>query len=315
MLEFVDHRWVMNEKYKRQQAIPELEYHVGGACVHYGKISPGCRQCFTQETGGGIQVGMECMYKCPMCYYDRKRNDGWQTQKDIDNKLSDFFYESLDPNWKPISYSYQSSGETLMYVNQLERFALLLNKVDKTNDVNIYHHLYTNGILADKHMLKKLKNMNVHELRFHLSASGFSPVVISNMYTAAKMGFFVAVEEPSWPPHKKKIIEHLSVFEDIGVKHVNIVEVQITKNNFSDIEKAYSDGKYYKLGLIHLYDGGLVYDIIEETIKKGYHFSVLDCNSAIECYRHIKTSKNHKFDISLVKGMCADWDYGNNKIS
>ena len=33
---------------------------------------------------------------------------------------------------------------------------------------------------------------------------------------------------------------------------------------------------------MHLYDEGLVYDLMEEVVAKGYSFSVLDCNSFVK---------------------------------
>lgn len=310
---FVDHRIIFEEKIKRQKSIPQLEYHAGGACIHIGKISPGCRHCFTQEDGGGIQIGQNCQFKCPMCYYSRDRKDDTRELDSIKKKLSDYFYMSFKETYKPVALSLQSSGETLNYLNDLEMFMLIINKLKADRGINTYHHVYTNGVLCNEDNLKRLYDMGVHELRFHISASDFSKVVIENMYTAAKMGFFVSVEEPSWPKHKKKLIEHLPIFQDIGLKHLNLVEVQITKHNFNDIDKEYPKGRFYKDALIHLYDEGMVYDIIEEVIEKGYSYSVLDCNSWIERYRQLKTSKSVWFDMKLIDGMCAEWDYGDIK--
>jgi len=257
-----------------------------------------------------------------MCYYSRNRKDDEREVDYIRKLLSDFFYKSFDPNYKPVALSLQSSGETLLYINDLEMFMMILNKMKSDRNINTYHHLYTNGVLATKDNLKRLKDMGIHELRFHISASGFSKLVIENMYEASKMGFFVSVEEPSWPKHKKQLMDHLPIFEDIGLKHLNMVEVQVTKYNFNDIDKEYPNGRFYDIdkeypngrfykdALLHLYDEGLVYDIIEEVIKKGYPYSVLDCNSWIERYRHVKTSKNTWFDMKLIDGMCADWNYG-----
>lgn len=308
-MKLVNYQDIQMEKLERQKKIKELEFHANGHCVHYGKISPGCRRCFTNEQGSGIQIGTQCMSKCPYCYYDPHRAE--EPQSGINSKLADFFYMSMDENWNPTIFSYQSSGETLMYIDDLEKFGIILDQTAARSGINQYRFLYTNGILANREMLERVKeNLGVHEIRFHLSASDFDPKILDHMRIAAEMGFFVTVEEPSWPHHRKQLFELLPIFEEIGVKHLDIVEVQITPHNYPMIEKYYpgNTARIFKDHFYHLYDEGLVYDIIEEVIKKGYSFSVIDCNSAVERSRHGKESR-FLFDPSTMNGACADWKY------
>jgi len=305
---------VMEEKHKRQKAIKEIEYHAGGNCVHIGKISPGCRDCFTGdlEKGGGIQVGSKCMAKCPMCYYPADRPE--ETHESVCNKLADWFYYSNVNNAPVISMSFQSSGETLLYTDELSNFAVLFQKMNRERDITTYHHLYTNGILANEEMLKTLQTMGIHELRFHVTASKYtnSPAknkkkVFENMYQAAKMGFTVTVEEPSYPKNKADIFEILPILADCGGKHLDMVENQLTVDNIKAL-KQQSNFRYYKDYFYHMYDEGLVYDVMEEVIAKGYGYSVLDCNSGVERCRHGKT-QNVLFDMKSIDGMCDDFDY------
>jgi len=299
---FSDYRVIMQEKFERQNSIKELEYHAAGACVHIGPVSPGCRVCFTGEE---FQIGTKCQFKCPMCYYDRKKNDSG-VRKDVATRLTDHFYNGLfaDQN-KLVGISFQSSGETLYYMNDIHNFCTINKRIENIRNVAIYQFLYTNGVLANKINLKLLWDMNIDEIRFHVSASDFSKTVIDNMYEAAKMGFTVTVEEPSWPAHKKKLIEFLPTMKDIGVSHLDIVEVQVTEWNKSDIDAVYPKGRYYKDAFYHMYDEGMVYDIIEEVIAKGYSFSVLDCNSWVERHRQVVIFNEALFDLNSVDGMCA----------
>lgn len=309
---YTNHREIIRKKINRQKSIKELEYHAHGDCVHIGEISPGCRECFSNESHIGFQIGFECQFKCSMCYYDRDKND--VRDKKIEKTaemLTDHFHHSLFKN-DLMGVSFQSSGETLLYLDDIYNFAVINKKIERDNNIKIYQFLYTNGILATRDVLKKLKDMNIHELRFHVSASNFSKKVVDNMYEAAKMGFTVSVEEPSWPIHKEKLFDFLPVMEDIGVRHFNLIEIEVTKWNKDVINKLCPTGKLYKDALYHLYDEGLVYDIIEEVIKKKYSFSVLDCNSWVEHYRHVKDDFGKDlFDLNSVRGMCASFDYGN----
>ncbi len=316
----VPYQEVLKEKLDRQEKLLEkgAEKHADGHCFHLGKISPGCRRCFTSEVGAGIQIGNLCMYKCSYCYYDPERKEQPQTQ--IDDFLSNFFYNSLDPNnrYKGTIFAFQSSGETLIYIDQLEKFALILDQISQKTKINHYRFLYTNGVLAKGDILKRMQeNLGVNEIRFHLSASNFSKEVYNNMEEAAKMGFFITVEEPSYPLHREKLFEMLPILDSVGGKHLDMVEVQISDHNYKGIGKDYPEDKWrvFKDYFYHFYDEGLVYDIMEEVIDKKYGFSVIDCNSAVERCRQAKANQPFRPRIQDLKGMCADWDYGFEELN
>lgn len=300
---------VMEMKYANRKTIKGLEYHADGACVHLGKISPGCRICFTGELGGGVQIGQECNCNCSVCYYDRDRLDNWERPGRDYDILSDFFRNSFEPNFKPYTYAFQSSGETLMYIDRLLPFGPVFRKIEKDRNIKIYHYVYSNGTLIDEEMLDKLVALQVKEIRFHCSASNWSKKVLRNMEMTAKRGITLSVEEPSYPLERKNILKHLPIFNDLGVKHLNLVEVQITQHNKPDIEKEYPDARIYKDHFYHLYDEGLVYEVMREVVDKGYGYSVLDCNSCVETYRQTK-NQSLGFNMDTIKGMCADFDHG-----
>lgn len=299
---------IYEEKLKRQKEIKGLEFHASGHCVHLGKISPGCRRCFTGEEGSGIQVGTQCMCDCPYCYYDPNRRE--ESRTSMDNRITEFFRNSLDLKWKPIVFALQSAGETLFYIDELEKITLILDQVGKNSGINQYRYVYTNGILANEPMLKRLEEMKVKEIRFHLSASNFSEEVYKNMETASKMGFTITVEEPSWPKHRKQLFDMLPRLEAVGGKHLDIVEVQLNRNNYKSVELEYpgNSARAFKDFYYHLYDEGLVYDIMEEVIQKNYHFSVMDCNSSVERCRH-GDDGHILFDFEEINGAFDKWDY------
>ena len=315
-MKVLNYQDVLTEKFKRRKDISEIEYHVNGQCVHIGKISPGCRICFTNESGGGVQVGQGCNANCPMCYYDRKRNDSLEPKTKIDNRLADLFYNIRQDNFKPICMAYQSTGETAIYHHYIEQFALLYRQNCKDKNINTYHHYYTNGIFCDEEMLKRMKDVSIHEIRFHITASNYTKEgkrnvdkVLKHMEIAKNMGFVVSVEEPSWPLHKKQLTKLMKQFNDIGVSHFNIVEVQVTEHNKDNIIRVYPEASIWKDYYWHLYDNGLVYDLMEEKVKNGYTFSMLDCNSGVERFRHGKFQQTVHFDYSSISGMCSDFDY------
>jgi pyruvate formate-lyase activating enzyme-like uncharacterized protein len=303
---------IMKEKFARQEKLLKMgaECHSNGHAFHYGKISPGCRMCFTGEQGSGIQIGTKCMCNCPYCYYPVDRAES--TPDEINRLLSDWFYMSQDTsNFKPTTFSFQSAGETVAYLDELEKFNVIIDNICKKNNINPYKFVYTNGILCNEERLKQMKEMGVDELRFHVSASNFSKQVFNNMEKAADMGFRITIEEPAWILNKDKLMESLHILNDVGGKHLDIVEVQITPFNRDAIMQYYKGDEYkaYKDYYYHLYDNGMVYDIMEEVIDKKYGFSVMDCNSAVERCRHAD-DQNVLFNWDTIDGLCDNWDYG-----
>lgn len=314
-MKIVSYQEIYEEKLKRRKAIKELEYHAHGHCIHVGPISPGCRVCFTGEcekiipgmwVGGGIQIGNECMYKCPYCYYDTQRKDSQNFGMEVNEKIADVFFKILHENYKPLSMSYQSSGETLLYMDELEQIAYLLKRNAKQKNINTYFFLYTNGLLLNNENYERLKEWGIHEFRVHISASDFDIKVLKNIENGVKHGFIMSIEEPGWPLNKEKLINLLPTFNNIGIKHLNIIEMQVTEHNIKAIDYYYPNARLYHDYFLHMYDEGMVYDIIEEKIKNNYNFSVLDCNSEVEKCRNGKGCFT-AFDLKTIENMCAKY--------
>lgn len=308
-MRLVPYQEILNEKLKRQQSIKGLQFHASGHCVHVGKISPGCRGCYTPEVSMGVQVGTQCMCKCPYCYYDPARREN--TQFEIDQMLTDTFQKSLNPGWKPIVIALQSTGETLLYMNQLEKFVKIIREQEERKGINTYLFVYSNGILANEENLARLKDWGVQEIRFHLAASNFSEDVFKNLENTINKGITGTVELPSLPHYRDKLFEIMPRMDAIGVKHFDLVECQVTNFNYPSLHAMFPNGRIYQDYFIHFYDEGMVYDIIEETLNKGYKFSVIDCNSGVERCRH-GPGKHVAFDMNSIDGMCADWEYYRN---
>lgn len=285
-------------KESRRAEIEKLEYDDNGNCIHVGPISRGCRTCFIRRPGTfqDVYTGCECNANCGYCYYEKDRTDeSWRTIEQINEKLGMLYQHSVNPSSDLLDISYNSTGETLMYMPIIEEAARIVRRIEAINKRRIYNHLYTNGILATHDVLERLKRCGVIELRFHPSASNFSKNVLDNMRDAVKMGFIVTVEEPSLPENKNKLLEHLEVFQEIGIKHLDIVECQVTRDNINYLDRKYPNGVMYQDKLWQLYDGGMVYDIIGEVIKNKYEFSVLDCNSRVEGCRASEHHYIHEF--------------------
>lgn len=299
MLRITSRDDILFEKINKRRQL-SLKYSYNGDMIHVGHVSKGCHHCFNtsrnKAVGYPIYTGALCNVACGYCYYNKDRTDeSWGSAKLVSesiNGLKEFIH-----NDKPLHFvSYNSWGETLMYMRIVELGGKIVSQIEQARNQEIYSHLYTNGLLANKKTLDILKSINLKEIRFHVSASNFSEKVFKNMDLSKQMGFVVTVEEPSLPENKEKLIASLPRFEEIGVDHLDLVECEATPGNIKYLEETYPNGRIYNDRIWHIYDEGMAYDVMEEVIKNNYSFSALDCNSRVEDRREIEFWDTHPYE-------------------
>lgn len=310
----VPYQEILEEKFLRQKELLALgaERHANGHCFHIGDISYGCRACYTGEQAIHLFHGTQCMCKCPYCYYNPSREEQLLSEQQQQKELEFHLYKLREfENYRPAILSMCSSGETLLYIDVFEKYAAQIYPLIYRKNIHPYTYLYTNGILADEPMLRRVQAMGVNELRFHWSASNFSDQVYEHMKLAKEMGFLVTVEEPAYPPNKEAIIEHLPMLEEVGISHLDMIELHMTAHNWDALERIFpgKSARVYKDYFYHLYDEGMTYDIMEHALRENYHFSVLDCNSGVERCRN-NQDQDVCFSWDSVEGMCRPWDSG-----
>jgi pyruvate formate-lyase activating enzyme-like uncharacterized protein len=273
---------ILEKRKTQREKIEGIQEHFLGYCVHVGKISYGCMGCFRDvKYSFSEALGWKCNLNCSYCFSNKNLVE--KTEKQIDDMIGSHYRNSLNPDYGkvgPRGFAF-TMGEPLLYMKRLEKYMYHLKEIEKRTGNRPYYKLYTNGVLATKDILKKIKKIGIDELRFHPSASNFSTEVYKNMEEAVKMGFIVAVEEPCWPKNRKKLFEMLPIIEKIGVRHLQMCIVEVYDYNIASIYKDYPEGIFFHDQLLHMYDEGLVYDIMEEVIDKKYKFSVLDCSNEV----------------------------------
>jgi pyruvate formate-lyase activating enzyme-like uncharacterized protein len=295
---------VYARKFVRQSRIEELEYHASGHCVHIGKLSPGCQGCFVpSDFGYNIRVGSQCNLDCIYCPGPGKDNPSDY----LDHILAEIYTKALVQDQSEFipRVSFSGGGEPLLHLEIIEEVMKpILSIVAKGVMRKPWVHVYTNGLLADGDTVWRLKDLGIDELRFHVGASGFSEAVYANMKEAAGHLRVITVETPAWPPHRSHLFDMLPVIEDIGVRHLNIGEVMLSKHNYKKISGILPDAEIYHCYELHLDDGGLVYELIEEVLSKGYSYSVLDCNGFVKAMQRSPAKWVAHEDVT---GMCADY--------
>jgi len=100
----------------------------------------------------------------------------------------------------------------------------------------------------------------------------------------------------------------LPLIADLGVKHLNLIEVALTRFNYRSIARALPQAQVYhsSFGLV-LDDGGLVYEVMEEVERRGYAFSVLDCNSLVRKLRDERSFDRYFRQALRMAGYGEDW--------
>ncbi|MDD5356288.1 MAG: radical SAM protein [Candidatus Omnitrophica bacterium] len=270
------------KKFARQNLIKELQYDAAGHCVHIGKLSPGCEHCFIKVKALNIPVGQACNLKCPYC-----PTKGDKLHRLTIRQLKTALMRQISlENFYMQKVSFTGQGEPLLYLDYVSKVMGLLHGLKKYIKKRPWYYLYTNGKLLNMDTILKLKELGFDEVRFHLGASNFSQDVYKNMERSVKHFRAITVETPSWPPHRKKLFEMLPIIESIGVKHLNIGDIVVNKFNYKTINRSLPDAEIYQCSEMYLYDNGLVYDIIEKALEKGYSYSILDCSCFVKSIQH-----------------------------
>lgn len=289
-------------KFAKQSEIDGLEFHASGHCVHVGKISPGCIKCFLPDKfSSNFEIGSKCNCKCVYCYGLPGRVKPVK-RLSLDKK-GQLFQKALKADCKHgiPSISFSGGGDPLFYLDTITAYMNFYRNIEKDIKIKPWYYLYSNGIRADLDTILRLKDLGFDEIRFHLGASNFSKEVYENMAESVRHINTITVETPAWPPHRESLFKMLPIIEDIGVKHLNIGQVVITPFNKDKIFKFMPDAEVFQCYYMHLDDGGLVYDIVEEVLRNNYSFSILDCSCFV---KSIQRSYGKWIMHESIKGLC-----------
>jgi pyruvate formate-lyase activating enzyme-like uncharacterized protein len=221
-----------------------------------------------------VQLGFRCNTRCPFCFldvYDSEKShenekDGWRVfLKNFLNRKNQLEGISL------------TGGEPLLYLSELEACV----KAMRAAKPDLYFWIYTNGILADDKHLTFLADLGVSEIRFNLAATNYSENVLQNL-ERARGGFeYVAVEVPSYPKQKERLIGCLEELNRIGIDQLNLQELLVTNANVHRLE-----GEGYETGLLFfkkffLYGSRkMTYEVMQHCIENDYSFTVNDCSAS-----------------------------------
>ena len=265
-------------------------------------ISQACYDCLFGSLTH-IRHSSECNAACKFCYFygDEKSNE-----------------DRLLPFWayrESCSRADLSLEELLLFLERqiigrvrtigwLEKEPLL--EIEKgrpvmefLRDNKIYQFLYTNGILASKETLLKLKDYGLKEIRFNLQATDFSDKVLSNMEEACKILKFVCIETPMFSKSFNNFIKHKNRILNSGIKQINLPELQLSKFNLVDFKDEGMIYRHRRGYTSPISSRNYTYDLIEIADSEKWNIIINDCSNDTKFFRATKRDKDMGDFISI----------------
>ena len=235
-LRWLSQRQAKSATSKRDKLLKSLSANVKhsfmGSKIHTGKLSPGCLMC-----GRGywscIFINALCTANCFYCPQDRNLEREISPYEDIVFENPRDYISYLEKfNIKGVGFS---GGEPLLVFDRLSAY---IKEIRERLGKKIYLWIYTNGALATKNNITRLKNIGLDEIRFNISANNYD---LRPVELAAGIMDTVTVEIPSIPEDqpilKKKLIE----MQRVGVKHLNLHQLQTSSFSYkSFIQRGYT---------------------------------------------------------------------------
>jgi len=289
-------------------------------------LSPACRMCAQGSKMVVLVTGL-CSAKCFYCPLSTKKKqkdrifaNEWELidEKDIKKLIQEAKY--IEAKGAGIT-----GGDPLAVWKRTKNYISIL----KDNFGSDFHiHLYTcgtiNGDKVDELVLAGLDEIRYHPEPMYWSNMNKSPM-ISSIKKAQKTKVDVALEIPAIPDNEKEMFSLINWADSIGIKWVNLNELEFSETNAKElIKKNYT----VKDDISAAVKGsqGSAKNIIDIVSKKDFKVGVHYCSSSfkdgIQLRNRIKRrAKNvaKKYEIitkdgTLLKGIILSKNVSLNKI-
>ena len=201
--------------------IKRQEY--GSACN--GELAEGCKHCMQGSKmvlfiSGRCNTG--CFY-CPVSFEKKGKDVIYADEMKAECKediISEA--ESMDATGTGIT-----GGDPLLCVDRTVRAIKMLKEhFGKEHHI----HLYTSTVDPEK--VKMLIDAGLDEIRFHPPLEQWSSMEGSGLEEIVKMPIDVGIEVPALPDEEDKLSALLGYAESIGIKFVNLNELEFSESNW-----------------------------------------------------------------------------------
>lgn len=279
-------RTVENEREKLKNRINNLKtlrgrtYYVGDE----KKFPKGCISCLTGNGLSAVRRTNRCNIECKFCYNYGSLEEIPPIGEDMwEIGGTKFLEEDID---LLLSIYNKPSGIAYVYLEPFMEIEKYYGVISKFHKVNVYQHMYTNGLLANKDNLIKLGEAGLNELRFNLGATNVNEKVIENMKIAKKYIPFVGIETPMTPEFKKEFLSKKDLILNTGIDFINCAELHLNDNNLGNYlgENIYMT----RLGYISpIFSRNITLELMEIASKENWPIVVHDCSNMTKFSRDL----------------------------
>jgi hypothetical protein len=189
----------------------------------YGGLSLGCKLCLK---GGKLPIytsflcNKSCYY-CPIIPTVNKKNIIMVATKKINSIDEIKRYAKKSPGMSI------SGGEPLL---MLDRTLSIIKLAKKECGDKFHIHMYTNGELITNEIMEKLVEAGLDEIRIH----NFNLDIFKR---AIEFDIDVGAEIPCAPNEEEKFVNFIHSLDKLGIKFVNIDEMQSSKLALPKLKK------------------------------------------------------------------------------
>ncbi len=281
--------------------ISSLKGDCRGIGCWVGDLLPGCKMCMKGEKTVVFVTGV-CPEKCYYCPLSP-----WRKGKDV-------FFANDAPVKFPEdvvieSITSGSRGAGITGGDPLSRFERTLKVIKALKEFfgSEYHiHLYTSGVLLNRRKLDELVNAGLDELRIHVTGP-HSWVAVKE---ALKQPITVGIENPSIPGELTKLKELVMKAYDLGVKYVNLNELEFSESNYASLrmrgltpipgEVAAEGSMETAIKLIHW--------VVTEGVDISVHFCPASYKDKYQLRRRLeRRAKRTRLPYEEVEGALVRW--------
>ncbi|HKL08420.1 MAG TPA: radical SAM protein [Bacteroidales bacterium] len=190
-------------------------------------ISTGCKLC-GEGSWSCLFINGVCNANCFYCPAEQKDESVPTTNTIEFPTVEDYIAYIKKFGFKGVSIS---GGEPLL---TFEKSLAYIEAVRNEIGPAIYIWMYTNGKLATKEKLVKLKNAGLNEIRFDLSAVDYK---LDALKLAVGVIDHVTVEIPSIPEDFEQLTQLIKDLKAIGIDFLNLHQIRCTPFNFKKLIK------------------------------------------------------------------------------
>lgn len=185
------------------------------------RLSRGCEIC-TQGDWSCLFVNGRCNCRCFYCPAQQDEIDVPTTNTVPFPTVTDYVDYIKKLGFTGVSLS---GGEPLLTLDKTLEF---LRAVKRACGESVYTWLYTNGTLAGRETLLKLKQAGLNEIRFDIGATGLKLDVAK---AAVEWIDVVTVEIPAVPEEEEALKSKMVEMEEAGIQHLNLHQLRLTQHN------------------------------------------------------------------------------------